>query len=269
MTTGTLIIRDPEFHQSKLVLKGKVKCLRQQGKGKRPNAADALTAEEEKMLWSEQSLGDCSPRVLSKTMWWILTQHFCLKGRQEHHSGEVEIFSFCVDDGGTEYVTFKENPTKTRQGGLNTRHRNALPNMFATGGQRCPVESLLRAATKRSFLPCHNRNSQNKCLIQEQRLSINSIDNIMKSVVKNPAMETSKKKLTNHNGRKTVMKTKLSAASVERQSIIQVIGASEKFLNDYEQRQLSNIISMTPQSAASSNFPGLLKRSFFCNNFNM
>ena len=55
------IIRDREFHQSKLVLEGKVKCLRQQGKGKRPNAANALTAEEEKMLWSEQSLGDCSP----------------------------------------------------------------------------------------------------------------------------------------------------------------------------------------------------------------
>ena len=41
------IIRDREFHQSKLVLEGKVKCLRQQGKGKRPNAANALTAEEE------------------------------------------------------------------------------------------------------------------------------------------------------------------------------------------------------------------------------
>lgn len=110
------IIRDREFHQSKLVLEGKVKCLRQQGKGKRPNAANALTAEEEKMLWSEQSLGDCSPRVLSQTMWWILTQHFGLRGRQEHHSMEVEDFSFCVDDSGTEYVTFKENPTKTRRG---------------------------------------------------------------------------------------------------------------------------------------------------------
>ena len=143
------IIRDREFHQSKLVLEGKVKCLRQQGKGKRPNAANALTAEEEKMLWSEQSLGDCSPRVLSQTMWWILTQHFGLRGRQEHHSMEVEDFSFCVDDSGTEYVTFKENPTKTRQGGLNTKHRSVLPKMFATGGQRCPVELLKQYLSRR------------------------------------------------------------------------------------------------------------------------
>ena len=42
-------IRDREFYQSKLVLEGKVKCLHQQGKGKRPNATNALTIEEEEM----------------------------------------------------------------------------------------------------------------------------------------------------------------------------------------------------------------------------
>ena len=143
------IIRDREFHQLKLVLEGKVKCLRQQGKGKRPNATSALKAEEEEMLWSKQSLGNCSPRVLSQTMWWILTQHFGLRRRQEHHSMEVEDFSFCVDDSGTEYVTFKENPTKTRQGGLNTKHRSVLPKMFATGGQKCPVDLLKQYLSRR------------------------------------------------------------------------------------------------------------------------
>ena len=59
----------------------------------------------------------------------------------------------------------------------------------------------------------------------------------------------------NHSARKTVVK---------RQSIIQVTGhANEKSLNDYdegsekEQHQLSNIISMPPQSAASSSFSGV------------
>nr|XP_058942216.1 uncharacterized protein LOC131770516 [Pocillopora verrucosa] len=263
------IIRDREIHQSKLVLEGKVKC--QQGKGKRPNAANALTAEEEKMLWSEQSLGDFIPRVLSQTMWWILTQHFGLRGRQEHHSMEVEDFSFCADDSGTEYVTFKENSTKTRQGGLNTKHRSVLPKMFATGGQRCPVELLKQYLSRRPqelrdkgpFYLAIIENPKTNVWYKKQRLGVNSIDNMMKSVVKNTALETSKKKFTNHTTRKTVVK-KLRAASVERQSIIQVTGhASEKSLNDYdegsekEQRQLSNIISNAPQSAASSSFPGL------------
>ena len=84
---------------------------------------------------------------------------------------------------------------------------------------------------------------------------------MMKGVIKNTPLETSKKKLTNHRARKTVVK-KLRAASVERQSIIQVTGhEGEKSLNVYdegsekEQEQLSNIISMTPQSAASSSSP--------------
>ena len=51
---------------------------------------------------------------------------------------------------------------------------------------------------------------------------------MMKGIIKNTPLETSKKKLTNHTARKTVVK-KLRAASVERQSIIQVTGhASEK-----------------------------------------
>ncbi|CAH3031546.1 unnamed protein product [Pocillopora meandrina] len=204
-------------------------------------------------------------------MWWILTQHFGLRGRQEHHSMEVENFSFCVDDSGTEYVTLKENPTKTRQRGLNTKHRSVLPKMFATGVQRCPVELLKQYLSRRPqelrdkgpFYLTIIENPKTNVWYKKQRLGVNSIDNMMKSVVKNTALETSKKKLTNHNARKTVVK-KLRAASVERQSIIQVTGhASEKSLNDYdegsekEQRQLSNIISNAPQSAASSSFPGL------------
>ena len=84
-----------------------------------------------------------------------------------------------------------------------------------------------------------------------------------KGVIKNTPLETSKKKLTNHTARKTVVK-KLRAASVKRQSIIQVSGyAIEKSLNDYdegsekEQQKLSNIISMTPLLAASSSSPDL------------
>ena len=85
----------------------------------------------------------------------------------------------------------------------------------------------------------------------------------MKSGVKDTPLEKSKKKLTNHTARWTIVK-KLRAASVERQSIIQVTRhASEKSLNDYdegsekEQQHLSNIISMPPQLAVSSSFPGV------------
>ena len=55
--------------QSKLVLEGKLKCLRQQGKGKRPKAVNALTTEEEEMLWSKQSLANCTVQEFFISIW--------------------------------------------------------------------------------------------------------------------------------------------------------------------------------------------------------
>ena len=58
---------DRELYQSKLVLEGKVKHLRQRGNWKRPNAASALTSEEEEekeILWTAKIPGDSNPGVL-------------------------------------------------------------------------------------------------------------------------------------------------------------------------------------------------------------
>ena len=160
-----------------------------------------------------------------------------------------------MDDSGTEYVTFKENTTKTRQGGLNTKHRSVLPNMFATGGQECPVDLLKQYLSRRPqglrdkgpFYLAIIKNPKTNVWYKKQRLGVNSIDTMMKGVIKNIPLETSKKKLTNHSARKTVVK-ELRAANVERQSIIQATGhASEKRLDydegsEKEQQQLSNVI---------------------------
>ena len=72
------------------------------------------------------------------------------------------------------------------------------------------------------------RNSGSTSLCFLYQAFVNNIDNMMKGVINNTPLETSKKKLTNHTPRKTVVK-KLRAASVKRQSIIQMTGhASEK-----------------------------------------
>ena len=133
------IIRDREFHYSKQVLEGRARQLRENGRGKRPNAAKPLTLQEEEMLWEHEKLGNSSPQALINTMWWLLTQHFGLRGRQEHHTMAVEDFEFGKDDNGVEYITYRENPTKTRQGALHITRRQQLPKMFATGDKRCLV----------------------------------------------------------------------------------------------------------------------------------
>ena len=52
----------------------------------------------------------------------------------------VEDFSIITSpDSFVKYITFKEGPTKTRQGGLRIAHRAVQPKMFSTGSERCPV----------------------------------------------------------------------------------------------------------------------------------
>ena len=277
------IVRDREFSESKKVLEGKARQLRQQGLGKRPNTAKALTAEEEETLWQAQKLGNSSPAALTNTMWWLLTQHFGLRGRQEHHEMTVEDFEMGFDDQGVEFVTFKENPTKTRQGGLYIKRRPQLPKMFATGNERCPVAFFKEYLSHRptelrstgAFYLANLPQPKNNIWYKRQNLGVNSIDKIMKTMVADSPLKESTKKLTNHSARKTLVK-KLRANNVERSSIINVTGhASEQSLNDYdegnenEQRQISNLISnaavqgRNPQSVQplSSIFPANLSSS--------
>jgi len=77
---------------SRKVLEGKARKLREQGKGKRPNRSKSLTKEEEEILWENGQLGGKSPRSLINTMWGLMTQHFGLRGRQEHSPDEGRRF---------------------------------------------------------------------------------------------------------------------------------------------------------------------------------
>ena len=47
----------------------------------------------------------------------------------------VEYFSFSKDDNGVEYITYEENPTKTRQGGLRKKQELFSQNCLQLVGQ--------------------------------------------------------------------------------------------------------------------------------------
>ena len=74
------IIKDRQFQQSKKVLEGQAKLLRQEGKGKRPNASSALSIPEEEALWENGKLGSSSPRVLCHIMWFDSHAALRIKG---------------------------------------------------------------------------------------------------------------------------------------------------------------------------------------------
>ena len=126
-------------------------------------------------------------------MWWLLTQHFGLRGRQEHHKMKVEDFTLQRDDDRNELLTFAEGLTKTRQVGLSVKTRLVSPKMFKMrkGVQSyclttIPGEATKRNEEKRSLLPHCNRQAGFKHLVQCNKTPMgrNSINTIMKNMEK-------------------------------------------------------------------------------------
>ena len=262
-------LRDTEFLSSRKVLEGKARNLRERGMVKRPNKAKSLTKEEEEILWEHGQLGNETPRSLINTMWWLLTMHFGLRGRQEHHDMMVEDFSIGKDDDGVEFITFSEGPTKTRQGGLRVKPRLAnTPKMFATGEKRCPVVLFKQYPEKRPvgmkktgpfYLAVIDKPHTSAVWYKKTPMSKNTINNIMKTMKEDSPLKDfcPKKKLTNHSARKTVVK-KLKSSGIPKCEIKNITGHnSEQGLDDYdsgdenEQRMTSNIID-NARSASTS-----------------
>ena len=95
------------------VLNGKAIELREMGKGKRKNKADVLT-EEEEIMWSKGVLGDGNPKSLNYTIFYMTSQQFGTRGRQEHHQICIEDLKFVKipGTGETEYTEWVRGSDK-------------------------------------------------------------------------------------------------------------------------------------------------------------
>ena len=111
-------IKNREVFSFRKVLQRNVRKLRNEGEGKLPNKPRSLTREEGEALWKSGQLGNSSPRSLLNTIWRLISQHFGLRGCQEHYTMNVEDFTLKKDDTGNEFSIFTESSTKTWHGGL-------------------------------------------------------------------------------------------------------------------------------------------------------
>lgn len=252
------ILSDKKFQTSRQVLNGKAIELREQGKGKKPRKADALSKEEEEMLWNKGVLGISTPKNLNFTVFYLLSQHFGTRGRQEHHQIRLEELKWVQDsDGKTEYVEWVEGITKTRKGGLQKPDRRLKQRVFATGDARCPVAALEalvshRPKELRARGPLYLQPSQHpeeEQWFTKMPLGVNSINKFMKKIAEEGGLDTRNKNFTNHSVRKTVV-MKLKKAGVASRDITAITGhKNEESLKSYEEnsltdhKHLSNIIA--------------------------
>ena len=148
------------------------------------------------------------------------TQYFGLRGVHEHTTMSMNNFVCKVDNGRT-YIEFSEDPTKC---GLYSKKRES--KMFVTGGERCPVAffdfnlSKGPAELKATghFYLLAKVSTSDECWYYARPMGHNSISQIMKKIVSGTPLSEGKR-LTNHSGRKIVVK-KLKAAQIPESSII-------------------------------------------------
>ena len=275
------IITGREFIKSQETLDAKAKQLRRQGKGKRPNKAQPYSETDEEIFWREGKLGNHNGLALTNVNFKNLSETMGFRGRQDHYDAYVEDFSIFQMADGSKVVEFKENPTKTRQGGLRNPTRRSPQQMWSTdGGEQDPVKLFEEWLDHRPdvlkksgplYLTIIPRPTSNTWY-SKTRMGQHRIGQIMKSVASCLPPE-SNKKITNHSTRKTVV-AKLKNAGQPRHKIIQVTGhARESSLDDYdeitvsERRELSHIASgyvpaqssstsaISSTSASTSRFP--------------
>ena len=154
-----------------------------------------------------RKIGSKTPEAL--IMRWLLTQFFGLCDRQEHLAMKMEDFQLCKNDEGMEFVQFTEGPTKTRQGGLQSKNRDFQPSMFSVGGERCPVALFKQFVEQRPlntrwsglFYLKIKRNGRlnDNIWFKTQPMGINTISNMMKTTVAGTSLAESHKKLVHES----------------------------------------------------------------------
>ena len=253
------IITDREFQGSREALQAKRKALRSKGKGRRPNASDPLTKEEEDLLWERGQLGDHNPEVLVRTSWYTSTMHFGWRSRDEQRKvclGDFQLKSDLVD--GKEYLELcVERGTKTRTGLEGQRELAFNPRMYATGDRRCPIAIFKKMVAHRPpdmmkpddpFYLQTIPNPKGDVWFKRQPMGVNKLGSLMKSIAASAALEGKK---TNHSARKTMI-TRLMENSVPPLMAAQLSG--HKSLDSYshasidQQKAMSLTISHQCQS---------------------
>ena len=156
-------------------------------------------------MWSKGQLGDFNAQVLTNVNFKNLTEQLGFRGRQEHYDAYVEDFLITSNENGGESVEFRENPTKTRNGGLRIPHRTAPQLMWSTdGGERDPVRLFKLWLSKRPegmkdtgplYLGVIKRPKSAEVWYAKVRMGENTIGKLMKSMA---ACLVTDKRITNH-----------------------------------------------------------------------
>lgn len=138
-------LESSDFHQFRSTLDSELKRLNSTGKFVEKRQAQPITAaSDEDVLWNLHLLGEHSPQVLLDTMVHLIGLYFALRSGNEHrrlrHSpSQLQLVE---PPNGRAYIVYREDVSKTNQGGLNSRRKKpkeVLHYANSTNPERCFV----------------------------------------------------------------------------------------------------------------------------------
>ncbi len=224
------LIDDQEMTKFQNVLDNLMKGRAREGVG-RKESSDAISLEQEEVLWQQNVLGESSPDQLRETVMFLLGVNLALHGGEEHKRLRCPGFNpqvtIQVDNQGQKYLLFKEDLTsKTNQGGLTGR--KCKPHELKVFGSANPARNVVRLYEKYvSLLPsdCTNSALYKYALSSTKRtaaqwfsdrpVGVNMLKKVVKNLCKRGGIEG---KFTNHSLRVTCA-TRMFHAGVDEQVI--------------------------------------------------
>ena len=221
------IIENIAFEQTRKSLQARCKKLKKDGKGNKPNAAQALTDHEINTLYQQNQLGILNAEALLNILWLFNSLHFGLGGCDEHRQmcwGDIKLMAAA---DGTEYLKYSERQTKTRTGAEPRNTRSVNPKAFAL-----PNSSRDQSSTKSWF--------------KANPMGVNKLNNLMKNMATKAGLDC--QRLTNHSARKRMIQ-KLNNSDVPPTHIMQLSGDKNiQSINNYshvseQQQKMSRILS--------------------------
>ena len=230
------IIEDTVFDQARKCLEARSKQLKKEGKGNKPNAAEALTDVEENILYEKNLLGISNAEALLNTVWLFNSVHFGLRSCEEHRQMTWGDMQLHMEADGTEYLEYSEGQTKTRAGAEPRNVRAVKTKAFAAPNgppERDPVavykiysKNRPDAMNKPDASYCLGINytkspSSNKLWFKSSAMGQNKLNSLMKTKAEKGGL--SSKRLTNHSARKRMIQ-KLNDSDIPPSHIMQLSG---------------------------------------------
>ena len=180
-------------------------------------------------------LGITSAQVLLNTLWFMNSIHFGLRGCDEHRQMTWEDVQLIRDVDGTECLEYSERQIDTRTAMEIRNIRSVKPKAFATQDgpdERNPVSVYKICGEKRPtsiltteapFYPSINYSKDpGRCWFKASAMAVNKLNSLRKTMVNKSGLDE-KRRLTNHNARKTMIQ-KSNDSNVPPTLIMQLSG---------------------------------------------